>query len=98
MGERGSGPARYAFVSTGSNTNVKATPGVLYRVISSNPAGSVVRIEDGDMGTTPNFNSSDSDTIAVSAGPVIDFGPGVGFNSKLIVAATSNARVTVVYE
>lgn len=96
MAERGK--ASYTFISAGSNTSVKSTAGTLYRIISSNPTGSVVRVEDGDMGTTPNFNTFDTDTIALSGGSPLDFGPGVGFNTKLVVAATSNARLTIVYE
>lgn len=95
MSERGR--ARYSLISTGSNTAVKTTPGTLYRVLSNNPSGSIIRIEDGDMGTTPNYNTTDTDTIALLGGATLDFGPGVGFE-RLNVAATSNARLTVVYE
>ena len=91
------GTASYAFISAGSNTSVKAAPGSLYRILSSNPSGSIVRVEDGDMGATPNFNTTDTDTIWLGGGSTLDFGPGIGFD-MLTVAATSNARLTIVYE
>ena len=50
------------------------------------------------MGTTPDFNTSDTDTISLGGGNTLDYGPGIGFDTKLTVAATSNARLTVVYE
>lgn len=91
------GKAKYAFISAGSNTTVKSTAGTLYRVINAT-TGSVTRVEDGDIGQNPNFNATgDTDTIALTGG-TLDFGPGIGFNTQLTVAATSNARVTVVYE
>lgn len=93
------GKAKYSYISAGSNTTVKSSPGTLYRVLSSNPSGSVIRVEDGDIGTTPNFNAAgDTDTIALQGGATLDFGPGIGFNTQLTIAATSNARLTVVYE
>ena len=95
MSERGK--ALYKLISTGSNTAVKAAPGTLYRVLSSNPSGSIIRVENGDLGTTPNYNTTDTDTIWLGGGATIDFGPGVGFD-LLNVAATSNARLTVVFE
>ena len=95
MAERGK--ARYTYLSAGSNTTVKSSPGTLYRVINS-VTGSVTRVEDGDLGQSPNFNDTgDTDTIAIASG-TLDFGPGIGFNSQLTVAATSNSRVTVIWE
>jgi len=96
MSERGK--AQTLIVAAGSNTSVKSTPGTLYRILSTNPSGSTVRVEGGDMGTTVDFNTYDAtDTIANVGGALLDFGPGVSFE-KLTVAATSNARLTVVYE
>lgn len=97
MSERGK--AKYAYISAGSNTAVKTSPGTLYRILSNNPSGSIIRVEDGDMGTTPNFNDTgDTDTITLAGGALLDYGPGIGFNSKLTVAATSNSKLTVVFE
>jgi hypothetical protein len=96
MAERGK--ARYTFISTGSNTTVGTGARTLYRVLSSNPTGSIVRVEDGDLGTTPNFNTFDTDTIHLGGGALLDFGPGIGVNTSITVAATSNARLTVVWE
>ena len=95
MSERGK--ARYTYVSAGSNTTIKTGPGTVYRVINGT-TGAVTRVEDGDLGQNPNFNAGgDTDTIAISGG-TIDFGPGVGFNTQLTIAATSNSRVTVVWQ
>lgn len=95
MSERGK--AKYAYISAGSNTTVKDGPGTLYRVLNS-IAGSINLVEDGDLGTTLNMNAlGGSDTIARAYGN-LDFGPGVGFNNQLTIAAGSNAKVTVVYE
>ena len=100
MTERGK--ASSSTISVGSNTTVKATPGTLYRVNWSKPTGSSIRIDKvADLGATPDLNASGSDTIFVGAAATtnydIEFGPGVGFDG-LSVAATSNARVNVIYE
>lgn len=91
--------ASFAFISAGSNTAVKSTPGTLYGIVSSNPTGSIIRVDDGDMGTSPNYNGFGAPyTIALAGGTYLDFSPGIGFNTQLTVAATSNARLTVIYE
>lgn len=101
MSERGK--AKWALVSAGSNTTVKSGAGTVYKVVvvptSATPG---VRIEgSADLGATPNLNSVGADTIltqiGLSGATTYDFGPGVGFDG-LSVAATSNARITVVYE
>jgi hypothetical protein len=93
------GKARYTFISAGSNTSVATGARTLYRVLSSNPAGSTIRVEDGDIGQSPNWNGTgDTDTIYLGGGALLDFGPGVGVNSQINVAATSNARLTIVWE
>lgn len=96
MSERGR--ARYTLVSAGSNTTIKSSAGSLYSVVSSNPSGSTVRLENAaNLGTTPDLNAVGATTIANAGGAVMDFLPGIGFDA-LTVAATSNARVTIVYE
>jgi len=100
MTERGK--ARSSTISVGSNTTIKATPGTLYRINWSKPTASSIRIDaSADLGTTPDLNASGADTIfyglAASTNYDIEFGPGVGFDG-LSVAATSNARVNVIYE
>lgn len=91
------GRARYTYISAGSNTTVKTGYATLYRVLNGT-TGSVTRVEDGNIGQSPDFNAAgDTDTIAIGSG-TLDFGPGVGINTQLTVAATSNARVTVVWE
>jgi hypothetical protein len=99
------GKARIALVSTGSNTRVASGGGTLYRVLVTPTFGSTVRIDDSlNLGAAPNMNGVGADTIGNfgtfndSGLVVLDFAPGVGFNAGLAIAATSNARLTVVYE
>ena len=101
MSERG--VLKNTLIAIGSNTTVKSTPGSLYRVIVANANGGTVWVEGAADLVAPNFNGSpNSATIAV-LGPftavpaTVDFGPGIGFEA-LDISATSNARVTVVYE
>lgn len=103
MSERGK--ALYATLSTGSNTNVKSGAGTLYAVHVFPANGSSVRIEDAtDLGAAPNLNTSGTSTIELQSGytsatpAFVGFGPGVGFNTGLTIAATSNARVVAIYE
>lgn len=102
MSERGK--ASYSYLSAGSNTTVKSGRGSLYAIVVTPAAGSTVHVVDSvSVGTTPNYNTDLTGTIAkvgpfVDAEPeAIDFG-GLGFNTGLTIAATSNARLTVVYE
>lgn len=103
MSERGK--ASVSNVSLGSNTTVKSSPGTLYRVLVSPANGATVWLEGAaDLGASPNLNAAPgAATIAkiseyASAVPdTIDFGPGVGFDA-LTVAASSNARLGIVYE
>jgi hypothetical protein len=93
------GKARYSHISSGSNSRVKSGAGTLYRIISSNPSGGTIRVDDSlDLGQSPNLNASGSDTIVNASASVLDFGPGLGINAGIVVAASSNAKVTVVYE
>jgi len=98
MAERGK--ARYAFVALGSNTTVKSGPGTVYTIATTNPTGSNVRVEDSiSLGQAPDLNSGGSATIGLlGGGTFFNLGPGVGFNTGLTIAASSNARVSVVYE
>ena len=97
MSERGK--ARYKFISAGSNTSVKDGYGTLYRILSSNPSGGTIRVDDAiDLGAAPNLNATGSDTIVNHGAAELDFGPGIGFNTGLTVAASSNAKLTIVYE
>ena len=100
MSERGK--ARSTIISTGSNTTIKPGAGTIYRVNWTKPTGGSIRVEGNkDLGAAPNLNASGSDTIILGLAATTDFdipfGPGVGFDG-LSVAATSNARVTVVWE
>lgn len=103
MSERGK--ARYTFISAGSNTTVGTGARTLYRVHVSPANGTTVRIDDAtDLGATPNLNATGASTIAATgvfantAPGVIDFGPGIGTNTGITLAATSNAKLTVVWE
>ena len=98
MAERGK--ARYSTLALGSNATIASAPGTLYAVVSTNPSGSSVRLDDSaNLGATPDLNAMGANTITiVSGGSYFHFGPGIGFNTGLSAAATSNARVTIVYE
>ena len=103
MAERGK--AHYTFISAGSNTTVGTGARTLYRVHVSPANGTTVRIDDAtDLGAAPNLNATGTATIAsagvfASTAPgIIDFGPGVGTNAGITLAATSNAKLTVVWE
>jgi len=103
MTERGK--ARYTVLSAGSNTTVKSSAGTLYGLNIRPANGTIVRAEDAiDLGATPDLNASGAATIeylgtySSSAPDSLSFGPGIGFNSGLTIAATSNARVGVVWE
>ncbi len=96
MAERGK--ARSTIVSAGSNTTIKSTAGTLYRVFTSLGSNSLVRVEGAaDLGAAPDLNTIGTATIHLGTAEVFDFGPGVGFDA-LSIAATSNARLTVVWE
>jgi hypothetical protein len=101
------GKAQYAVIATGSNTTIKASAGSLYAVHINPGWGGTVKINGSStMGQATDMNSISGDTIGLygpfscasnTLPPYIDFGPGVGFTG-LTVAATSNSRVTVIYE
>ena len=102
MSERG--VAKNTLIAIGSNTTVKSTPGSLYRVIVANANGGTVWVEGAADLVAPNFNATSANAATIGIfGPftavpaTVDFGPGIGFEA-LDISATSNARVTVVYE
>jgi len=103
MSERGR--ASFSVVAVGSNTTVKSSPGTIYRVLVSPANGATVWLENSaNLGASPNFNASPNSTTIAKIGEyanaqpgTIDFGPGIGFDA-LTVAASSNARLSVVYE
>ena len=103
MAERGK--ARYTHISAGSNTTVGTGARTLYGVHVAPQNGTIVRIDDAtDLGATPNLNASGANTIAYvgtfanTAPAFIDLSPGVGTNAGITLAATSNARLTAVWE
>lgn len=111
MSERGK--ARYSYVSAGSNSTIKSGAGTLYGILVSPANGATVYAVDADgtdplggIGAAPNLtgelalasNIARHGVFANTAPDYLDFNPGVGFNNGLVVAATSNARLTVVYE
>ena len=100
----GYGPARTSEIASGSNTTVKSSIGTLHSVIAfPTGQGASVRIENTDLGAAPDLNATGTGTIArltalaSNTANAFDFAPGVSFG-KLVVAATSNTRVVVVYE
>lgn len=101
MSERG--VLKNTLIAAGSNTTVKSTPGSLYRIIVANANGGTVWVEGAANLSAPNFNGSPNSATIGILGPFtavpasIDFGPGIGFDA-LDIAATSNARVTAIYE
>lgn len=102
MAERGR--TRTSEVSAGSNTTVKATAGTIYGLHAFGATqGGAVRVEDGELGATPDLNATGSGTlfratsITSNGSDYFDLSPGVGFG-QLTIAATSNTRVVAVYE
>jgi len=99
MSERGK--ALYSVSSVGSNTVAKRAPGSLYSITTSGVAGSIVRIDDAhsfNQGVL-DINASSSNTIGRFLGSVNTvFGKGIGFNTGLDFAASSNSTVTLEYE
>jgi hypothetical protein len=95
------GPVRALTISAGSNTTVKSGPGRLHRINWTKPDDSTIRIENGQLGATPDLNNPGARTLffglAATTDATLDFSPGVGFED-LTIAATSNAKVNVVYE
>lgn len=101
------GKARHYTSSVGSNYLVKRGSGSVYGVHGFIPQGGSVRLDDTTSlsAGVVDFYSVTSNATMAFYGPVTaagtfsaEFTPGVGFDDGLVVAATSNARVTIVYE
>lgn len=100
------GKARTYTIAAGSNTRVRNGSGSLYGIVGYVPNGGTIRAENSlNLGAVPDYNAVTSNATIVSYGPVsaagtvnLTFTPGVGFDDGLVVAATSNARFTVIYE
>lgn len=99
--------SRKTYVSAGSNTTILSGPGKLYGIHVTPAAGSAVLVADSkNLGATPNYNSDADPSGGVLIGR---FGPysgtssdfldfkGAHVNDGITVAATSSARVTVLY-
>lgn len=97
MSERGK--HAYAYISTPSNTVLRTIPGTLYAVlIGANSAGGTVRLDDTHrfQAGTVSASATSSNTIGLFTSSVSDL--GIGFNTGLVVAVSSNASVTIEYE
>ena len=96
MAERGK--HRYAFLSSGSNNVVKTGAGSLYGLHGVLAAGGTIRVDDAH-----SFNAGVLDLNATGSNTVGRFGigltDGIGFNTGIVVAFSSNtAGMTVEYE
>lgn len=107
MAERGK--ARYTRVSAGSNTLIKSGSGTLYGLTYEAPDGAIFLMVDGlNLGAVPDLNAEPAGTvIRFSVGSNTGnrqwsddqaYSPGIGFNTGLVYAATSNARGTIRWE
>ena len=96
MAERGK--ARYAFISATSNTVVATKPSTLYSITGTFPAGAAVRVDDSHTFAQGvlDINATSSNTVGRFVQTT--FGRGLGLNTGLVVAVSSNAAVTVEYE
>lgn len=101
------GRARSYTSAVGSNYLVKRGSGSLYSVHGFLPAGGSVRLDNATgLGAAVDFYSVASNVVMAYYGPApaggdsfsISFGPGVGFDDGLVIAGTSNARTSIVYE
>jgi hypothetical protein len=98
------GRAHATLIATGSNTLVKSSAGSLYELHIWPINGGTVKVNDGDMGPGTDMHLASGNSIDL-IGPfttpfapiTVTYGPGVGFES-LTIAATSNTRVTAVWE
>ena len=101
MSERGK--ALYSFLSSGSNNVVLTRPGTLYSIHTSGIGGGLVRLDDSHRFPQGVLNLHEtatlsSNTVGVFTGTV-EFKEGIGLNTGLVVAYTSNtAGVLVEYQ
>lgn len=89
---------QYKFISAPSNTVVKTGYGKLYSITGNFPAGSIVRVDDAhsfNQGVL-NINATSSNTVGQFAAST-NF-EGLGINTGIVVAVSSNAAVTIEYE
>ena len=94
---------RYARVSAASNTVILQRtagqgPARLHGVVGTFPAGSVARIDDSHSFTEGvlNINAAGSNTVGHFGANVTNL--DIGINTGIVVAVSSNAQVTIVYE
>ena len=99
--------SRYSYISAGSNTTVLSGPGTLYGVHVSPVSGASVLIADStNLGAAPNFNADANPSGGLLLGrfglytgtppDFLDF-KGAHVNDGITIAASSNARLTVLY-
>lgn len=95
MAERGK--SSFAYLASGSNNVVSRTPGTLYSISGS---GGYVRVHDAHTFAQGvlDMNAASSNTVGVFSVPTT-FGRGLGLNTGMVVAFSSNSLgVTVEYE
>lgn len=94
-----SGRSVYKFISSPSNTVVKTGYGMLHSITGNFPSGTIVRVDDSHsfpQGVL-DINASSSNTVGKYGGTTT-FGQGLGLNTGLVVAVSSNAAITIEYE
>lgn len=97
MAERGK--SRYAYISNTSNTVVKAAFGTIYSITGTFPAGALVRVDDTHSFAAGvlDINAKSSNTVGAFSAATV-FTNGIGLNTGLVVAVSSNASITIEYE
>ena len=93
------GRASYKYISATSNTVVKTGYGTIYSITGNFPTGTIVRVDDAHSFNhgVLDLNATSSNTIG-RYGSNTTFGVGLGLNTGLVVAVSSNASITVEYE
>ena len=94
--------SRPTFIAAGSNTLVKSGPGNIYGIHVTPANGTTVVVADSlNLGASPNLNSTSLTGQIASVGTFASAVPafidmkGAHFDNGLVIAATSNARLTV---
>ena len=99
MAERGK--ARYSYLSSGSNNVLKTASGTLYGVYGSLAAGGLLRVDDSHsfpQGVL-NLNAAGGSNTILHTDETGNLYPGIGFDTGLVVAFTSNTTgITVAWE